>query len=360
MTILGRLVMVTVASALALVAGSAASPAVRQTAPACSSTNLPVWSPNGTQIAFVGKHLGHPLGVRAICVANADGKGAAPLPHTVCSRQCRLDLIDSPTQLFWVSPNLLLSGDDFRIFTIPVGGTPEPLGKQPGSFEQFSVDSAGDRVAAGHTDCPQPQCAGPVTVLSVPSGAVVGRVAGKRIDNITPSISPDGKQVVFVREHTGDYSFRSLGIWTASADGSHLRRLERAGETPLWSPAGGKIAYLRGTAPNWPALLLVSPQGGKSATLIRGGKRRGVMALFGWSPDGSRIAFENALQRLQVVDVATGNVRTLLRLRFASSVAWSRDSKELLVKTQPRRESRCASLWRVPLGGGTRQLLRRC
>jgi Tol biopolymer transport system component len=200
-----------------------------------------------------------------------------------------------------------------------------------------------------------------VTVLSVPSGSVVGRVGGKRIDNITPSISPDGKQIVFVREHTGDNSFRSLGIWTASADGSHLRRLERApADSPLWSPAGAKIAYLRETAPNWPALLLVSPQGGKSKTLIRGGKRHGVMALFGWSRDGSRIAFENASQRLQVVDVSTGKVRTLLRLRFASSVAWSPDSQELLVKTEPHRNNRCASVWRVQVGSGTRQLLRSC
>jgi Tol biopolymer transport system component len=341
-----------------------ASAAVRQASPACSSTNLPAWSPDGKQIAFVGRRLHHgPLPVRAICVANADGKQAAPLPRTVCTRRCRLDLIDSPTQLFWVQPNLLLYGDDFRIFTIPVGGTPEPLGKQPGSFEQFSVDSAGDRVAAGFSSCPQ--CAGPVTVLSVPSGALVGRVGGKKLDNITPSISPDGKQVVFVRSH-GD-SPRS-SIWTASADGSHLRRLERAGGSPLWSPDGGKIAYLRGKAPNWPALLLVSPHGGKSTTLIRGApcpsvgrcRSNGVMALFGWSPDASRIAFENARQRLEVVDVATGKMRSLLKLRFGPSVAWSPDSQELLVRTQPRAHNRCASLWRVPVGGGKPQLLRNC
>lgn len=331
--------------------------AAQQASPACSSTGLAVWSPDKAQIAFVGRRLHHgPLPVRAICVANAGGKNAAPLPHTICTRTCRLDLIDSSTQLYWVSPNLLLYGDNFRIFTIPVGGTPEPLGKQPGSFEQFSVDSAGDRAAAGSTLCPQPQCTGPVTVLGVPSGAVVGRVGGKKLDNVTPSLSPDGKQVVFVRLHPGDYSFRSLGIWTASADGSRLRRLERAGESPLWSPGGAKIAYLRGKAPNPPALLLVSPQGGKSTTLVRAG----VIALFGWSPDGSRIAFENAHQRLQVVDVATGKARSLLKLHFGPSVAWSPDSQELLVRTQPLRKNQCADLWRVPAGGGKPQLLRRC
>lgn len=327
-----------------------AAPAVGQVSPACSSTNLPAWSPDGKQIAFVGRRLRHgPLPVRAICVATADGRNAAPLPQTVCTRRCRLDLIDSPTQLFWVRPNLLLYGDDFRIFTIPVGGRPAPLGSQPGSFEQFAVDSAGDRVAAGFSNCPQ--CAGPVTVLSVPSGRVVGRIGGTKLDNITPSLSPDGKQVVFVRQYADD-SGRTKGIWTASADGSRLRRLVPTGFTPLWSPAGSRIAYLSPSG----ALRLVAPQGGAGKTLVA----RSVGSLFGWSPDGKQIAFQGPGGWLEVVDVARGKVRKLLRLRFGPNVVWSPSSQELLVRTQPLRQNRCASLWRVPAGGGKPKLLRSC
>ena len=81
----------------------------------------------------------------------------------------------------------------------------------------------------------------------------------------------------------------------------------------------------------------------------------------GWSSDGTQIALELGRgQRLAVVDVGTGKVRPLLRLHFASTVDWSADSQELLVKTQPQRTNRCAFLWRVPAGGGKAQLLRRC
>jgi hypothetical protein len=331
-------------------AGPLAVPAVGQASPACSSTNLPTWSPDGKQIAFVGRRLGHgPLPQRAICIANADGKNAAPLSQTMCTRRCRLDLIDSPSQLFWVGPSLLLYGDDFRIFTIPLAGTPKPLGSQPGSFEQFSVDSAGDRVAAGYSNCPQ--CAGPVTVLGVPSGRLVGRIGGNKLDNITPSLSPDGTQVVFVRQYADD-SGRTQGIWTASAAGTQLQRLVPKGFTPLWSPAGNRIAYL---APSG-ALQLVAPQGGASRTLVA----RSVGWLFGWSPDGRQIAFQGQGGWLDVVDVAKRKVRKLMPLRFAPNVVWSPSSQELLVKTQPLRLSRCASLWRVPAGGGKPQLLRNC
>jgi Tol biopolymer transport system component len=339
---------------VAALVAAAGSGAVRQASPACSSTNLATWSPDGTQIAYVGRRLHHgPLPVRAICVANADGKQAAPLPHTVCTRRCRLDLIDSSSQLVWVQPKLLLYGDDFRIFTVPVGGLPQPLGKQPGSYEQFSVDQSGDRVAAGFTNCPQ--CAGPVTVLDVPSGTLVGRLGGKKVDNVEASITPDGSKVVFARFTRAD-SPRPLGLWTASADGSHLRRIVAGGELPLWSPDGTQIAYLASQRTNGSTLRVVAPQGGKSRTLLAG-----VWAVYGWSPDGSQIALEQGRgQHLVLVNVQTGKMRTLLRLYFASTVAWSADSQQLLVKTQPQRRNRCNDLWRVPAGGGKPQLLRRC
>ena len=331
-------------------AGPLTVPAVGQASPACSSTNLPAWSPDGKQIAFVGRRLGHgPLPLRAICIANADGKNAAPLPQTVCTRRCRLDLIDSPYAVVLGQPNLLLYGDDFRIFTIPVGGKPEPLGSQPGSFEQFSVDSAGDRVAAGYSNCPQ--CAGPVTVLSVPSGRLVGRIGGNKLDNITPSLSPDGNQVVFVRQYADD-SGRTQGIWTAAADGSQLRRLVREGLHAALVPRRQSNRIPRPLR----SLTARRAAGRREQDAHRAKRRLALRLVAGREAD----RIPEPARWLDVVDVATRKVRKLIPLRFAPNVVWSPGSQELLVKTQTLRQNRCASLWRVPAGGGKPQLLRNC
>lgn len=351
---MGRLALVFVVGA-ALVAAAASSAAHQAVSP-CTAVSIPTWSPDGKSIAFVGqrwprpKSAGHSAGqiLRAVCTADADGTNAQPVRYTVCSERCRGAFAEPASQLAWVQPNLLLADDDYRTFKVVLGQKPQLLGRQTGSFEQFTVDSAGDRLAAGASNCAQ--CKGPVTVLSVPSGAVVGRIGGTKLDNVEASISPDGQRVAFFRYKPGDPG-GPLGIWTASANGSHLHRLEKTGELPLWSPTGDEIAYRRG-----PAVLLVSPGGGKSTTLIP----RGVWTVFGWSPDGKQLAYEDSTQHLRVVDVATGKVRQLLRLHFAPTAAWSPDSQQLLVNTWPKATGCNFSLWRVPVDGTQAQQLRHC
>jgi hypothetical protein len=353
------------AIALAVAVGCGASNAGSRSAVSpCGTAAFPAWSPDGTQIAWYGHrwplpklhHRGAGYTVlRAICVSDADGKHVHRLPHTVCSERCTNALREGVDQLYWRGTGLLY-GNDLGIFTIPLGRKPKLLGNKPP--EPFSADSAGDRVAAGAVaSCTSSGCAGPVKILSVPSGAVAGLAGGTKRVNTEPSLSPDGTQVVFAR-YPADDSGRRLGIWTASADGSHLRRLARGGENPLWSPAGSRIAYLTGTVAT--ALRLVSPQSGASTTVLR----KGVGSIFGWSPDGRHLAFSDSRGKLAVVDIATKKVRKLLKLRLpygASSVAWSPDSRQLLVVWRPPPHSGCPSgLWRVPTVGAKPSLVHGC
>ena len=370
MSRLGRLVAV-LATALAIGAvlgcGSASGVATKTVSP-CGTASAPAWSPDGTQIAWYGfrwprppKH--HATGsyntLRAICISDADGTNLHPLRNTVCSEHCSPhDFSDPPGQLVWVTPTLLLFGNDSGISAVPIGQKPKLLGRTGPT--PFSTDAKGDRVASGLFAQGCTGCSGPVKVLGVPSGAVVGLVGGKKVDNGVPSLSPDGTQVVFTRT-SGKNPDAWPAIWIAAADGSHLRRLELRGNNPLWSPAGNRIAYIAPTGVARYAWRLVSPQGGASTTLLRSGAPGTV---FGWSPNGRWIAYPDSKSRLAIIDVATKKVRTLLKLQLpyqASSVSWSPNSQQLLVVWRPPAHSSCPSgLWRVPLDGSKPHLVHGC
>lgn len=352
------------AIAVAFGCGAAGGAASKVVSP-CGTANAPAWSPDGTQIAWFGYRWprpanGHATGsyniLRAFCVSDADGKNLHQLPRTVCSERCPNNLGDPPGQLDWVSPSLLVYGSDDGVHTITIGQKPKLLtraGPAP-----YALDARGDRVAVSEFAPGCVTCRGPVRIFGVPSGAVVGVVGGAKLANGEPSLSPDGTQVVFTRTPAKPSGRPS--IWIASADGSHLQRLERSGNNPLWSPAGDRIAYLGPTGPARPAWRLVSPRGGPSTTLLRNGPG----TVFGWSPNGRWIAFPDSKGRVAVIDVTTRKVRTLLKLNLpysSSSVAWSPDSQQLLVLASRPAGSGCPSaLWRVPVSGAKPRLVHSC
>ncbi|HEU5244390.1 MAG TPA: hypothetical protein VFU33_08310 [Gaiellaceae bacterium] len=363
---LGRSIAV-VGAALALgVAFSCGGAAATQAVSPCGTATVPAWSPDGTQIAWFGYRWPlpphhHAVGsyniLRAFCASDAEGNGLHQLPHTVCSERCSNNLGDPPGQLDWVGSSLLVFGSDDGVRTVSVGQKPELLARK--GPDPYALDAQGDRVATAMFAAGCSGCSGPVTIRSVPSGAVVGVVGGTKLNNDEPSLSPDGSQVVFTRT-SGKNASAKPSIWAAAVDGSHLRRLARSGDNPLWSPAGNKIAYLAPAGGAHFAWRLVAPQGGASTTVLRNGPG----TVFGWSPNGRFIAFPDSKGRLAVIDVATRKVRRLLKLRLpysSSSVAWSPNSKQLLVIWRPAANSGCPSgLWRVPLDGGKPHLVHGC
>src|SRR5262249_5306896 len=288
-----------------------------------------------TQIAYYGTRWPPPTGHRsptdilqALCTMNADGTNAQPLRYTVCSERC-----SGFDEFAWVASDqlLVLRGGD--IFQIVPGSKARRIARA--GAVSFVTNPTGTRIATNlfYPGCLT--CAGPVTILDAQSGAVVGRVGGKKLENINPSLSPDGTKVAFERNASNE-SGKTFGIWTAKTNGSNLRRLVKVGQYPLWSPAGRKIAYVAG-AGHPLTLRLVSAGGGKSRALVRN-----VATDFGWSPDGKSIAFETGKDKLAVVDVATGKVRSLLQLHFAPTVAWSPASSELVANRVPRAQNCCS------------------
>jgi tricorn protease-like protein len=342
---------VLIVAVVLLAFGAAACRASSTTVSPCRQVSNPVWSPDRTQIAYYGRRWPGPGGhgnpnsiLQALCTANADGTNAQPLRYTVCSERCP----DPPNQMAWLPSGLffLRDGDIYRI----ARGS-KPVKVMAFNGFSFAADLAGDRIAAGQwPSCTQ--CAGPVTVYSLSTGRHLGTIGGRKLYNVNPSLSPDGTQVVFERDASGD-SGKLFGIWTANVDGGHLRQLAKVGRQPLWAPTSGRVAYVA-PAGKSVALRVIAAGGGTSRALVRN-----VSTVFGWSPDGKSIAFETGSGKLSVVDVATGRVRSLLQLHYAPTAAWSPDSSELVANSVPKSQ-KCWSTWRVPVDGSKPTLISSC
>jgi dipeptidyl aminopeptidase/acylaminoacyl peptidase len=313
----------------------------------------PTWSPDGEQIAYYGTRWpppSHPHRnpndiLQALCTADADGTSAQPVRYTVCSERCP----DPPYPVRWLQSGILyLQGGD--IVRIAPGSKPRTIARI--GAVSFVTNPAGTRIAAEKYYPSCLTCAAPVTILDARTGAVVGTAGGKKLDNVDPSLSPDGASVAFDRAASND-SGKTFGIWTATTNGGHLRQLAKVGREPLWSPTAPRIAYVApaGTSTE---LRLISAGGGTSRALARN-----VLSVFGWSPDGKSIAFESGTGRLTVVDVATGKLRSLLKLHYAPTAAWAPDSSELVANSVPKSQ-KCWSTWRVPANGSRPTLISTC
>ncbi len=167
-------------------------------------------------------------------------------------------------------------------------------------------------------------------------------LTGYQGDELQPSFSPDGNQVVFTwngdKEDNYDIYLKLVG------PGAPLRLTTDPAPdfSPKWSPDGRTIAFVRG-GPGWNAVMLIPALGGRERTLMRfdfvtspAGRFRGD-DLLSWSPDGKWLVAAGARNAappmLNLISVDTGESRALTRPPAAAegdaAPAFSPDGRSL-------------------------------
>ncbi len=166
-------------------------------------------------------------------------------------------------------------------------------------------------------------------------------------DDSEPAFSPDGESIAFRSSRQGS------GIFVMGRTGESVRRLTDGGFNPAWSPDGTKIVYATDSATvfgrNYNSeLWTVSVATGETRKIFDGD---GVQP--SWSPNGVRIAFWHAFGGHQGQrDIATIPAEGGAPVDVTSDAAldwspvWARDGRSLYFSSD---RGGAMNLWRVPI-----------
>ena len=234
---------------------------------------------------------------------------------------------------------------------------PVTTGEQ--EIENVSVSRDGrwllyDSNVAGNSDAYRVPLAGGLRASGAPE-----RITTDPADDFAPELSPDGTEVAFHSWRAG-----SRDIWVQPLDGRSTERVTSAPQQewlPVWSPDGRALAYegfttgsvLRTT---WIARRTANGEWGRPV------RRLAPASWPAWSPDGRWLAFATGVAggSLGVVPVDSGPARIVLAaaqggMTGAEKPQWSPDGRTLYFKSHDARGA--ASIWSVPVAGGTPHLL---
>lgn len=107
-----------------------------------------------------------------------------------------------------------------------------------------------------------------------------------------PQISPDGTQIVFIRNFKDIMTDRDYSnLWISNVDGSRIRQLTQGNQrdyAPRWSNDGKKLAFLSNQDDEKVKLYLLYPDTRETVALTNTTTPPGAVS---WSPDDSQLAF---------------------------------------------------------------------
>jgi Tol biopolymer transport system component len=211
----------------------------------------------------------------------------------------------------------------------------DPVWSPDGSQIAYTSESSGDRN---------------VWVMDA-DGSSKQNLTNSAVREEEPDWSPDGSRIVFMSYGVSGMS----DVWVMNADGSGRVNLtpSTAGSSelePVWSPDGSKIAFT--WAPSGSLdVYVMNTNGGEVTNLSK------TLASYesgpAWSPDGSQIAFvsdrASGVPQLFVMDADGSDVQRLTTVAKAlDKPAWSPDGRHILFTSL---EDGDADLWSVDPDG---------
>ena len=201
----------------------------------------PDWSPNGRKIAF---SAGPSSDALRIYVSDPAGAGAVAISHPP---EGTTDFVPawSPDGTRVVFERRSANRDSYNLVLVDADGTNERQLTHGHGFDGtpwWSPDGrilfVSDRLHArrGCRDCSA------LYVMRLTDGHV-GRITRKRYNALMPAWSPDGAHIAWVRAPTID---APLALYMMRSDTSAVRRLDRSGASPAFSPDSHTIVYSGG------------------------------------------------------------------------------------------------------------------
>jgi TolB protein len=146
---------------------------------------------------------------------------------------------------------------------------------------------------------------------------------GRFSDNLSPTFSPDGRQIAFVSTRAGG---QQIYVMSADGTGQELFAPFDYGVTgnsnaPEWSPDGTQIAFHRDVMGS-PQIFLMNVRSRVVRQLTSYGRNEDPT----WAPDGRHLAFisdRTGRRQVWTIDVESGRVRQLTTVGDARLPAWS-------------------------------------
>ena len=286
-------------------------------------SGTPVWSPDGSLIAYVcDVDIVARFG-SYIYVMNADGSGQTRLTDSEDAERWPSWSPDGTRIAYYVP----LTVNSWGVIIASRTGADPVLVTEiavPTGPISWSPDGTKITYLGGYTARGTPN---QIEVADADGGGVI--VLAELLNHLggKPVWSPDGSKIAYQAWWiTPNITLLTGGIFVMNADGSdNVVLVNEGGKTPAWSPDGSQIAYLFRSE----RLHVMNADGSSNRALIEGGNLRGESVA--WSPDGTRIAYESYVAesgRHVFVINATGSGRTQLTTVTGLAPAWRPDRIE--------------------------------